>query len=421
MNLKEEKEFQTYIMGANNTTDRDALVIYYANSYYQVSINVVKYLEANYPVKFIFNSRIGAYIVLEKSTYITSIPEDMLINKEVTKVFPYNILRDYSSSSQLTNFSIRPYSYKFNNTPYDSKYLTFLPTIGIEFETSGGVIPQEYCYKYGLIPLKDGSISGNEYATGIHTPGTIHILEESMDILEKYTTYNKECSLHIHFGGYPISKKAIYTLYRVCRSVQGDFKRYLSNYCFQTSMYKRTGKDYCLTLPNMNSFSEMYRRLSGGVPYADSLSAPHPMDEHKEHKWNIKTRYYWANLINLLFYEDCKTVEFRLLQPTHSFKEVLHWIFILNGILIYAEKLANSSLYKTINAKTEEDLKILDILKIVYPIELYRQLEYFLEVCKYIKEEQVYMLNDPMCLSYSFKESIINNNVNNFLRNGFNR
>lgn len=421
MNLEEEKEFIIYLKNHTNPEDRNNLVIYCAGTYYQVSTSTLEYLEANYPVKFVFDSRMGIYIILEKDTCVTNITEDILINKKVTNIFPYNIIRNYSSASQLSTFSIRPNSYKFNNRPYDSKYLTFLPTIGLEFETSGGVIPQEHCYKYGLIPLKDGSISGNEYATGVHTPGTIHILEESMDVLEKYTTYNKECSLHIHFGNYPIAKKEIYTLYRVCKSVQEDFKRYLSQYCFQTSMYKRTGKDYCLILPNMNSFSEMYRHLSGGVPYADSLSAPHPMDEHKEHKWNIKTRYYWANLINLLFYEDCKTVEFRLLQPTYSFKEVLHWIFILNGILLYSRKVASKSLYKTINAKTEKSLKILDILKAVYPIELYRQLEYFLEVCKYIKMEHEYTLGDVMLLNYSFKESIINNNVNNFLRDGFNK
>ena len=48
--------------------------------------------------------------------------------------------------------------------------------------------------------------------------------------------------------------------------------------------------------------------------------------------------YYWCNFINALCYQVNKTIEFRFLRPTYSFKKILLWLYIFNGILRYAEE-----------------------------------------------------------------------------------
>ena len=46
-------------------------------------------------------------------------------------------------------------------------------TFGIEFETAGGFLPQHRLYELGLIPLRDGSITGIEFATVVLKGNTV--------------------------------------------------------------------------------------------------------------------------------------------------------------------------------------------------------------------------------------------------------
>ena len=217
-------------------------------------------------------------------------------------------------------------------------------TFGLEFETSMGYIPQEICFRDGLIPLRDGSISGIEYSTVVLEGNKgLNLLKQQLDTLKEYTKFNKECALHIHMGGFPVEPVAIFALYCLWYNIEQylESSGYVPSMTFHTSLYKSNKKDYCNHLSGRcSSFEELFESITG-KKYLGSLVQPHPMDIEKRAKWNIKTRYYGLNLVNMLCYKGPKTVEFRFLRPTFNYRKITLWLYILNAVLIYAERLAN--------------------------------------------------------------------------------
>lgn len=288
-------------------------------------------------------------------------------------VYPYNFNKEYEAVRHFDLFNgnqvcVNPEEF------IGSSYLRY--TFGLEFETSIGAVPENFCFRDGLIPLRDGSISGAEYSTVILKNNVgVSLLKQQLETLKKYTEFNKECALHIHFGGYPIQETYIYALYFVCRLLEGYLTTYTNRFVFHTGRYKKTGKDYCNPLQYFENFSEMYSSYAG-VPYENSLFAPHPADVEHARKWNIAARYKWVNLVNMMFYEKPKTVEFRFLRPTYNFTKIYTWILVLNGILRYAELLA-SKVKSTIGDDYEHFIEnnsyptsLPEIINKVYPSEI---------------------------------------------------
>lgn len=277
-----------------------------------------------------------------------------------TSGYPYTFYKEYEAVKNFDIFNgkqiIRKPIVEF---PLD-RYLKY--TFGLEFETSTGIIPEQTCFEDGLIPLRDGSIDGNEYSTVI-LEGRIglNLLKQQLEDLRYFTRFDKECSLHIHLGGYPLVPDRIFALYKVCKSLEGELSTMLPRYTFKTSSYKKSGKDYCKLLPTCSSFDSLYTYLVQ-KPFFGSLFESHPQDIDRERKWNIHQRYHWLNLINMVCYNVNKTVEFRLLRPTYNLEKILFWLYVFNGILAYCE----------IN---DQPKSILDIMKEVYPKEIFETLE----------------------------------------------
>ena len=73
-------------------------------------------------------------------------------------------------------------------------------SIGVEFETSAGHLSQAKCLELGLVPLKDGSISGHEYVTLPYRDKVVDKVVEACKHLRYTTTVNKHCSTHVHVG-----------------------------------------------------------------------------------------------------------------------------------------------------------------------------------------------------------------------------
>ena len=217
-----------------------------------------------------------------------------------------------------------------------SRYLKY--TIGVEFETAMGILPEDICFRDGLIPLRDGSITGNEYSSVILEGNAgLNLLKQEVDTLKSYTFFDKNCSLHIHLGNIPLNTTFLYNIYKICVSLQDYLESILPRYTFRSSCYKNTGKDYCNKLPkNLKSFEELYRYMVG-IPYFGDLNQPHPDDVVREHKWNIHQRYFFVNFINALCYKTGKTIEFRFLRPTYNFNKIMFWLYIFNAILIAGE------------------------------------------------------------------------------------
>jgi hypothetical protein len=238
-------------------------------------------------------------------------------------------------------------------------------TFGWEFETVQGRVPKELCKPLGLITLRDGSISGLEYATipygeakGVEATSLV------CDALDKHTSYDDNCSLHLHIGGMPRTKKYLLALFKTLCIIQDDvfdlfpiYKKY--NYGVKRKNYTKplpavellSKLDRVIDDKNLDTnFDFLFQFLSMGIPIGNyhsskSLDAVthHPSDPRGSSKWNIRTRYHWVNLIPIVF-GNKKTVEFRIHTPTTDKNKVLSYLLICGGIINYVKDNQNSIL-----------------------------------------------------------------------------
>ena len=255
--------------------------------------------------------------------------------------YPYTIVREYEAQKNLDRFKKRNVLIKESDFRL-SKYLNY--TFGVEFETSQGYVPQDICFRDGLIPLRDGSISGIEYSTIVLSGSRgLNLLRQQCETLSEYTEFNKNCALHIHLGGYPVTVRHIFALYKVLSFIQNEIAPYLPTWSFHTSNYKDNGKDYCLELPHFSSFNELYEYMSDGkTKFMNSLYQAHPSDVEHDRKWQIHARYHNFNFVNLLFYDSAKTLELRFLRPSFNFNKIYLWLCVFNAILNYAVRIADT-------------------------------------------------------------------------------
>lgn len=286
--------------------------------------------------KFTYNQRTGYYLCVINN------PEQFLsmrTSEYRPGAFPYvRIGKNYSSFNALEEFK----KTALNNLIIDPKLVgkSIKYSFGLEFETSKGLIPEQVCYANGLIPLHDGSISGIEYTTTVlEKPFGFSLLQKQVDLLRRTTTFDKNCALHVHFGGFPVNIKAVYTLYLICLALEKDLRNYNCPAVFQTNLYKDSGKNYCNSYEKRVTFGEFcYLMSAGATSSLRDLTHPHPADNGGDRKWNINIRYFWVNFINILFYNRAKTVEFRFLRPTYNINKIIGWIYLFNAILLYAEQ-----------------------------------------------------------------------------------
>lgn len=298
---------------------------YIANDYYDGSYELLK-------DKLIYSNRCGVYMLKANMSL-----EDIINNsyRMGRGDFPYSFSRKYEA---IENFDIFDNKQKILNPEVFliSKYFKY--TFGLEFETSMGYVPERICYRDGLIPLRDGSISGLEYSTVVLNGNNgLCLLKQQLNSLKEYTAFDKECSLHIHMGNFPLEPGAIFNVYKIFYSLQEYIAILVPPLTFRGEKYKGNGKNYCKRLEIYRDFDEMYLRLVG-VPFFGDLMQPHPKDLSRSSKWHVDTRYYAVNFINMLCYSVNKTIEFRFLRPTYNFNKILVWLAIFNAILEYAER-----------------------------------------------------------------------------------
>lgn len=306
----------------------------------------------------IFSTRQGRYIPNDPNHIGEILAEQSILGQGG---FPYNFERKYEACESFNIFDGKQRIINQETFP-GSQYLKY--TMGFEFETSAGYIPEEIVFRDGIIPLRDGSISGLEYSSVVLTPDDsgLSLLHQQLKTLRKYTSFNKECALHIHFGNFPMEKKAIFNLYLLCYYLQGNsLKKLVPRYTFDTQRYKKHHeKNYCGFIPSYSNFEDLFYDLTS-MDFKGSFTEPHPADPDRHHKWNIGKRYYWINFMNLLCYDVNKTVEFRFLRPTYNLKKILVWVYIFNAMMLYAEKMAET------NGTVSRDINFMEILKAVYP------------------------------------------------------
>ena len=213
----------------------------------------------NFKENLIFSKYLGKEIVA------IGLSKQQLVEQKyrLSSGYPYTFYKEYEAVKNFKVFNGKQVLREpVVNFPL-SKYLKY--TFGLEFETSIGIIPEKICFEDGLIPLRDGSITGNEYSTVIlEGQYGLNLLRQQLKDLRNFTRFDKECSLHIHLGGYPLDAEKIFSLYRVCLGIEKDLKHILPRYTFNTASYKRSGKDYCKILPKVSNFNELYEEILKG-------------------------------------------------------------------------------------------------------------------------------------------------------------
>ena len=261
-------------------------------------------------------------------------------------------------------------------TSHDSYLASFIRefTIGAEFETSSGFVPEKYCYKYGVMPLRDGSIGGYEYTTiPMFGDKGIATLRGLCKVLTKRTEIDYRCSFHVHLGGYEKTPESIVALYKLLCLIQKDMIDMFPLYKSDGPRYQGSSKNYCKALPKLEVIDEIElvdkddmlnpkniqtalnqiflfltapersdhsidweRATPIGKTY-NLKSTKHPLDPDNHAKWHIAARYYWVSLISFIF-SSKSTVEFRLHTPTTNFTKVTNWLLICGAILKFAKK-----------------------------------------------------------------------------------
>jgi hypothetical protein len=266
-----------------------------------------------------------------------------------------NILKHYTSDKN--TILITPDDY------YLSSFIKGF-TFGAEFETSTGFIPEKYCYKYGVMPLRDGSIGGYEYTTiPLCADKGVATLRNLCTVLTKRANIDAGCSFHLHLGGYERTPESIVALYKLIYLIQDELFLMFPAYQQDKPKYLGTSKNYCKKLPQLEftnsvdtDLNEIFMFLTAPEDEnhdidwerAKSIDSKwnlntymHPADPSGQSKWNIKSRYYHVNLVPFIFSKK-HTVEFRLHTPTTNFTKVINWLFICTAILKFASKYKNS-------------------------------------------------------------------------------
>jgi hypothetical protein len=335
--------------------------------------------------------------IKEGLTGIYYFENDKIIPKEfTTKLKPrkdgcYSFPFEYSSDNLIPRFVEMHEDFIGKSLLSDaSKYIDGF-SFGVEFETEKGTIPEKFLGINGLIPLRDGSITGFEYTT-IPLKGAMGIqtIKECCILLKKYCSCSPNESLHIHISGYPKTVKAISALYKTSLLLQKEIYSMFPYYYKDTAEFKK--KSYCNPLYLVGTeltnakeiFSQIYMLLSNGNEFTTFPTGSHPMDRSGQHKWEVSPRYYWENLIPLIWGSK-NTVEFRCHTPTVQAQKVINWLFILVAIMKYALKHSNSIII-TRQAELAK-LTLLDVLDEAYPSNIVRILD------SYIKERKKHYSN----------------------------
>lgn len=265
----------------------------------------------------------GAY-VLDKSY------KNNLVIESKT-VFNYPINKSYN----LSKLNVRPKAIKYPPKECEFSYIKQF-TFGLEYETSAGNIPWLECLNNNLVPLYDGSITGHEYVTFPLNSEELPIIHNHLSLLSKYTKFDRNCSLHIHFGGFPIEKNKIENLCKFWYTFQNSLQLYIPAWSYYVERYKSNGKAYNKVFPKLNTICNFYQEYTGNVYESDKdFYLPNQYDAYELRKWEVHGRYYNMNIMHLISGKEHKTVEFRFLRPTTNYYEIKWYLLILGAFLNY--------------------------------------------------------------------------------------
>lgn len=275
-------------------------------------------------------------ILKPKNEYKTSLPYD---SKGITQ-------KHSDIYNHLYNSELNPNSIELG------KFLENL-TFGLEFETIAGYIPERITKKLGLIPLRDGSISGLEYVTVPLTGAKgVQTIVDTCKQLEYRTKFDNSCALHLHIGGIPRTPEFILAFLKLSSWLQNDiftlfpmYKKYNmgiknKNYSKPYDLFdifsnldpvineKNIDKNFDVIIKKLTLNKTSYESYNNNINNIEF----HPADPAGNQKWNIQSRYYFNNFIPLIF-GNKQTIEFRIHTPTFDYYRIIMFL-LFNSLLI---------------------------------------------------------------------------------------
>lgn len=309
-------------------------------------------------------------------------PKDLLKEFKVKRTVKYETALSHNANEKCSQFlsTISNYSdfkkvMKTTNEAEEIAKLIGQYSFGLELETSKGFIPKWMLGKLGLVPLRDGSITGHEYTT-VPLEGYygVQTISDVCKTLTERCEVNQKCSFHVHLGGFNRTFTNMLALYETCLQIQGEMYELVLPY--KKDPIGRAGleKDYCKPLPNLGivnktitseaeakvEFNKLFFWASGNSTNMDKKwhlnTGVHPQDTSGNAKWNISVRYSIFNFVPLIF-SKAKTWESRLHHGTLSFTKVMNWILINAAILNFAEKNAKAILAGNIKIDLKNIIK----------------------------------------------------------------
>lgn len=321
-------------------------------------------------ISILFNRPSPFWYNFDKNKFFSAIyfraqhPENLKkeIGNNIKHLFEYSVTSQSMAKYSVLYEKHKNLEYRTNNTSAFLKKM-FINTYGFEFETSAGLIPSKFLHEIGLIPLRDGSISGLEYATIPYSGLTgISNLSKACDYLKMFTESDEKCSLHIHIGGLDRTIDTILAFLKLVVFTQDEYymmfplyKKY--HFGYKNKSYSEPYPEHIKVLlaqplktkeERLEVFDKIFTYLSQGVSfknYNNDLERVmvHPSDPEGTHKWQIRERYKIVNLIPLIF-GNKKTVEFRIHTPTFDFQKIFLYLASVDALVVVANKMADSIL-----------------------------------------------------------------------------
>lgn len=256
-----------------------------------------------------------------------------------------------------------------NETPSSifDKYLNSY-TMGLEIETDGGYPPENLYYKYGCLPLKDGSIKGVEVTT-LKYPPKLNLYKELLTELSKYALCTQNNSLHVNLSGFSNTPKFRVAMYNLYYRLQSEISAFIPIYKRELEYLttKQGGaKDHCKPLENLRvvyryptdkaeraaaidkSDALIFTMLNEGILNQESNMKTRQHSKQGRPKWEWLNRYYALNMIPLYFGPiESSRLEFRVHHGTVNPYKTLIWLLICTSIVKYVEKYADKILSGT--------------------------------------------------------------------------
>lgn len=281
---------------------------------------------------------------------------DVYVPKNLSVVYPVRRNHKYYGCNDNPNYERVLESSLETTTRFSaiSKELEEL-TFGFEIESSDGEIIENIVNQFKFVKLYDGSITGHEFVSIPLKVDNFHYVEQFCNLLQKACIKNMFCSTHIHLGGIPYSPENFTSIFSLFKRLEHEIHAIVPPYKKSLNYFvnKRNNglgeiKDHCKYLPdhvdlalgskNPKGFTQQLAQYFSNGRNIDlsHLGTTKYKDLFEGRKWNLN-RYFFVNFVNYLFKKE-GTIEFRLLESTFCFENILYWLLLNVAIVKYAIK-----------------------------------------------------------------------------------